>query len=308
MLRATRRPSLRRRRRCAAASARAGASRPAPSRAFADAGRIQIGLSRRRAAVLLSDDSGEAGRLLDRAVPEDRRRRQGRAADSAADGRVGSGDASTTASRPSSRRTIDLLCGADTITLDAPPEVAFSIPIFPGGIGVAAAVGRAPTAARSAEPDRVRRSVRRGGRRPARCCSQARSRGRRRRRQNQWLHDRIERPESHRDRRAGSRPTTRASRPCSNAAPTPSSASARILHRRCATTGAPTICRARPAVHVRAAGVHACARRRRLPPAGRSHAQPVLSARPISTASTPDGSASPDENALTFFRWNALPD
>jgi ABC-type amino acid transport substrate-binding protein len=31
--------------------------------------------------------------------------------------------------------TIDLLCGADTITLARRAEVAFSIPIFPGGIG-----------------------------------------------------------------------------------------------------------------------------------------------------------------------------
>ena len=32
--------------------------------------------------------------------------------------------------------TIDVLCGADTVTLDRRGQVAFSIPIFPGGIGV----------------------------------------------------------------------------------------------------------------------------------------------------------------------------
>ena len=37
--------------------------------------------------------------------------------------------------RAARQGTIDLLCGADTVTLERRSEVAFSIPIFPGGIG-----------------------------------------------------------------------------------------------------------------------------------------------------------------------------
>ena len=93
------------------------------------------GLPGRRAPVLVQGRRGQARRLLGRALPEDRGRGEGRA--EPAQGSTSNSWRSRATDRfdALAQGRIDLLCGAATATLERRRQVAFSIPIFPSGIG-----------------------------------------------------------------------------------------------------------------------------------------------------------------------------